>query len=91
MHRNEYLNKINAYIHPLEAHYDGKGRKLISRDFFDLMMGIDPVTGSNRIDLAINRAKRNYDNFDHQNPANEESSTTVFRLAEELLKYRQHV
>jgi hypothetical protein len=37
--------------------------------------------------LAIMRAKRNFNRLDHSNPAKEESSTTVFRLVEELLKY----
>lgn len=33
------------------------------------------------------RAERNFGQFDHANPAKEESSTTVFRLVQELLKY----
>jgi hypothetical protein len=40
-----------------------------------------------RVELAIKRAERNYNQLDHSNPAAEESSTTVFRLVEELLKY----
>lgn len=43
--------------------------------------------GLDRRDLAIERAKRNYDFFGHSNCASEESSTTVFKLVEELLKY----
>ena len=39
------------------------------------------------ITIADERAKRNHDRLDHRNPASEESSTTVFKLVEELLKY----
>jgi hypothetical protein len=46
-------------------------------------------TPRKRIDLAIDRAERNYNHFDHINPALEESSTTVFRLVRELLKYTE--
>jgi hypothetical protein len=35
------------------------------------------------------RAERNYDDFDHKNPAKEKSTTTVFKLVRELLKYMQ--
>jgi len=40
-----------------------------------------------RIDLAIFRAKRNYNLLSHSSPALEESSTTVFRLVEMLLNF----
>ena len=48
---------------------------------------MDEKTTKERKILAINRAKRNYNNFDHKNPASEESSTTVFKLIEEILKF----
>ncbi len=38
--------------------------------------------------IAIKRAKRIYDLYDHSSPALEESSTTVFRLVEEILKFQ---
>ena len=34
------------------------------------------------------KAKRIYEQLDHQNPANEESSTTLFRLVDYLIQYR---
>ena len=68
--------------------YDGNGSKVISDDFFELLDSIDKKTEKKRVDLAMVRAERNYNRFNHTNPAREESSTTVFRLVKELLKYR---
>lgn len=87
MHRNGYDNKINELLKPFGVTYDGNGNKIVTENFFELLDGIDIKTNKKRVDLAIARATRNYDQFDHKNPAKEESSTTVFRLVEELLKY----
>ncbi|MBX2925626.1 MAG: RloB domain-containing protein [Chitinophagaceae bacterium] len=87
MHRRDYNDKINELLKPFGVTYDGNGSKKVSEDFFELLDGIDTKTNKKRIDLAITRATRNFDHFDHKNPAKEESSTTVFRLAEELLQY----
>jgi hypothetical protein len=87
MHRDNYNDKINEHLKPFKVTYDGNGTKLIEEDFFELLAGIDDKTSRKRAELAINRAERNYNHFDHTNPAREESSTTVFRLVRELLKY----
>lgn len=87
MHRDDYNDKINELLKPFNISYDGNGSKLIEEDFFELLDGIDIKTSKKRLDLAIIRAERNYNQFDHINPAKEESSTTVFRLVRELLKY----
>jgi len=71
----------------LGARFDGRGSKLVDDSFFSLLMDIDPQTGRQRVLLAIERAKRIYNRLDHRSPATEESSTTVFRLVEELLKH----
>lgn len=89
MHRNSYNDKINEHLKPFKVNYDGNGTKLIEEDFFELLDGIDDKTSRKRVELAIDRAERNYNHFDHTNPAREESSTTVFRLVRELLKYVQ--
>lgn len=89
MHRNSYNDKINKLLKPFKVIYDGNGNKLIEEDFFELLDGIDDKTSRKRVELAIVRAERNYNNFNHTNPAEEESSTTVFRLVIELLKYVQ--
>lgn len=87
MHRDSYNDKINEHLKPFKVTYDGNGTKLIEEDFFELLDGIDDKTSRKRAELAIDRAERNYNHFDHTNPAREESSTTVFRLVRELLKY----
>lgn len=87
MHRNDYNEKINHLIKPFNVVYDGKKGKKIKEDFFELLDGFDEKTDEKRVDLAIKRAERNYKRHDHSNPAKEESTTTVFELVKELLKY----
>lgn len=87
MHRDDYDGKLNSFLNPLGTSYDGKGSKKITDEIFDLLQADDPKSGGQRQDLAIRRAKRVYDLFDHSSPAKEESSTTVFRLVEEMMKY----
>lgn len=87
MHRRDYHGKMNAFLKPYDMEYEGEDSKKVTEDMFDLMLENDERTGKRRLDLAILRAERNYNLFDHQSPASEESSTTVFRLATELLKY----
>ena len=87
MHRDDYNNKINTLLKPFGLTYDGKETKLITEEIFDLLDGYDNKINKERKIIAIERAKRNYNNHDHRNPANEESTTTVFRLVEEILKY----
>jgi len=87
LHRDDYEGKINYYINPLGACYDGKGSKIVTEEFFELLMAIDEKTKKERVVLAINRAERNYKKWNHHNPANEESSTKVFELVRELQSY----
>ncbi len=87
MNRCDYNHKINSFLRPFRLGYEGEDSKIITEEIFELLDGIDDKTNKERKALAIYRAKRNYDLFDHINPAYEESSTTVFRLVEELLKY----
>lgn len=87
MHRKDYNSKINELLKPFSVTFDGNGSKRVREDFFELLDGIDLRTQNRRIDLAIARAERNYNHFDHMNPAREESSTTVFKLVKELKKY----
>lgn len=87
MHRDEYNEKLNKSLREFNISYDGKKSKIITEEIFELLDGIDEKTGKERKLLAIERAKKIYKRFDHNNPANEESSTTVFMLVCELLKY----
>ena len=88
MDRKDYNEKINKLIEPFQVTYDGEGSKIITEDFFALLDGKDEKTGKERVDLAIQRAEKIDSRLSHTNPAKEESSTTVFKLVKELLKYR---
>lgn len=85
MHRNHYAELINKAIQPLGAWYDATGSKVITPEFFHLLFGYDAKYRKRRVDLAIERAKRIYDRYPHQSPAEEESSTTVHVLLDRLL------
>lgn len=87
MHRDDYDSKINKLLKPYNLTYDGTKNKVITEDIFELLDGVDKKTNKERKVLAIERAKRNLNHFDQTNPAKEESTTTVFKLVEELLKY----
>ncbi|MCC5918486.1 MAG: RloB domain-containing protein [Cryomorphaceae bacterium] len=87
MHRSLYNDRLNDHLLPFNVDYDGLKSKKISERFFALMEGKDQKTNTHRVKLAIERARKIYNTYDHKNPANEESSTTVFRLVEELLRY----
>lgn len=87
MHRDDYDGKINNLLKPYKLTYDGTKSKTISEDIFELLDGVDEKTKKERKILAIERAKRNLNQFGQNNPAKEESTTTVFKLVEELLKY----
>lgn len=87
MHRDDYHDKLNWYLQRLGLYYDGKESKVITKEIFDILLAIDHQTNNSRIQLALRRARRVYDQYLHKNPAAEESSTTVFRLVEEILRY----
>lgn len=87
MNRNDYDDKINELLKDFGITYDGKSSKIITDEIFELLEGIDTKINKVRRDLAIERAKRNDAFFDHTNYAEEESSTTVFKLVEKLIKY----
>jgi len=87
MHRDDYNLKINKLLKPYNLIYDGKNSKIITGEIFELLDSTDEKTLKERKKLAIDRAERSYNQLNHANPAKEESSTTVFRLVDELLKY----
>lgn len=87
MDRKDYGDKINEFLKDFGTNYDGKASKLITDEIFEILDGIDTKTNKKRRDLAIERAKRNHHFLNHTNCAEEESSTTVFKLVEELIKY----
>ncbi len=88
MNRDDYETKINFYINKMGAKYDGTGDKIVTEEFFDLLMAIDEKTKIERVELAIARAERNYNDWGHHNPSKEESTTRVFELVGELISYK---
>jgi len=98
MNRNDYYDKINKYLNEFGLQYD-KNSKIVTEDIFNLLQTIVKektiVVENKRIkisfsrqDIAKERAKKIYNRLESRNPAFEESSTTVFRLIEELYKYQ---
>lgn len=92
MDRSLYGDKINSYINKLGVHYDYKGSKEISQDFYNLFETVIHTDKDGRkytrSDIAIKRAEKIYKQLDHNNPGKEESSTTVYKLVKELTKYK---
>lgn len=87
MNRENYKEKMNELLKPFGVEYDVDNRKIVTEDFFDILVGKDNKSKKKRIDLAIERAEKIYNGLDHRSPAKEESSTTVFKLVSELMKY----
>lgn len=87
MHRNDYCNKLNNYLKEFGVNYDCDS-KGISDEIFDVLVSKSEDTNMTRQELACRRAQRIIENYDNKNPANEESSTKVHRLVEEIEKYR---
>ncbi len=94
MPRTDYHDKINDYLNPLGCYYDGKNSKIIDANFFDRMLSIVRTAREGekirRQDEAISRAKRilNFHTDNSTSPEKAESSTTVFKLVEALVKYK---
>jgi len=87
MSRTDYNTRLNQLINPLGAEFDGNGNKIVSPELFALLEGVDITTGRPRKELAICRAKRIYDQYDHLNPSKEESSTNIFELVLKLMNF----
>jgi len=87
MHRDDYDKKLNYLLKPFGIKYDGQGSKIITEEIFDILEGIDENTNKERVEIAIKRAKRNLKNHEDVSPALAESSTTVFKLVNELRKH----
>jgi hypothetical protein len=87
MDRSEYGSTLNKYINPLGASYEYNTSKIVSGEFFEILMSIEEKSKKPRIDLALERSERIYNQWDHQKPSLEESTTKVFELVKELLLY----
>lgn len=88
MHRRQYDVRLNECLRPYDITYEGRKSKQISTNFFDLMLAVDPQTQRRRVDQALTRAERIFNQYDHRSPATEESSTAVFRVVKVILGVR---
>lgn len=92
LERAQYGPRINSYINKFGVTYDYQGSKIVSQEFYNLLMQPDEKiksqNGKRRVRLALRRAEKIFNMYDHLSPAREESSTTVFKLVKELLKYK---
>jgi hypothetical protein len=92
LHRDLYYEKINSYLQSFKLNYD-KDSKFVTKEIFEVLQSYDKREDKTRQKLAIDRAKRILKVWENINPvrlnlAQEESSTTVFQLVEELIKYK---
>ncbi|MEO0044241.1 MAG: hypothetical protein RL329_3689 [Bacteroidota bacterium] len=89
LERQAYDDKINEYLKPLKCKYDGKKSKIISDKLFEILLANDSKTQRPRIQLAIERAKKilNWHESMEITPEQAESSTTVFKLVENILQF----
>lgn len=87
IHRSDYNSMINKLLTLSSVTYNGKTNKLISKELFDFLLATDKNYHKRRIDLAISRAKKIIKQKEGLTPAKQESSTTVYKLVEEILKY----
>jgi len=92
MNRSLYRNALNKFLKPFNLKYDDSsdGRsKSISENLFNVLMALE--NGERRVCRAIQRANRIYSQLNHQNPALNESATSVFLLVEKLLKFNRMI
>lgn len=87
MHRDDYCAKLNDYLKDYGLQYDCDSKD-VTEELFDVLPSIQKGTTKTKQQIAIKRAKRIYKNWNNEIPAKAESSTTVFKLVEELEKYR---
>jgi hypothetical protein len=92
MPRKDYNKIINDELKKYDLSYDGKGRKEVSRKFFEWLIATPDGETQSRMDTAIERAKKIHKTHKDSGtpPSQWESCTTVYELVEELLKYKEH-
>jgi len=86
MDRKLYAGTLNKLLKSFGVAYD-KESKIITEQFFEVLMSKDLSKNEARVNLAISRAIKNSEHFLDKAPADRESSTTVYKLVGELLKF----
>lgn len=88
IHRNYYDEIINRHLSSFNLSYDGKDSKIITEEIFELLQSIPKNRKRSRQKNAIIRAKRIYEEKKNESPAKTESNTSVYKLIEQLEKYK---
>ncbi len=84
MHRDDYCKKLNDYLKEFGVEYDCKS-KVVTEEIFTILQS--KQNGKPRQTLAVERAEKILKYHEDVSPAKAESSTTVFKLIEELGTY----
>jgi RloB-like protein len=87
MNRNLYGDKINAYLKAHNIHYDFNGDKKINQDFFNLLQSVVKTDKNGKDYTRVELAKITAEKIYNRLKTTEESSTSVFKLIDELMKY----
>lgn len=86
--RGDYDARLNSYLKLFKVYYNGKGSKVISPNFFDVLQAHNPKAGKSYQQIAIERANKIHEKCKHVKPSATESCTTVYKLVEELNQYK---
>lgn len=89
MPRTDYMARLNAHLEPFGLRYDGNGSKLIGPELFALLQAVEPVSGRTRRKMAIGRARKIDQEWSRQGtpPAQQESTTLVYKLVQEIQRH----
>lgn len=89
LHRDHCRTKLLGYL-PAGLGFEGRKGKRIGRVLFDALCSLDAVSGQPRPQLAIRRAQANAERWqaDGLPPAEQESTTLVYQLVQQLLGYQ---
>ena len=89
MPRTDYMARLNAHLEPFGLRYDGNGTKLIGPELFALLQAAEPISGRTRRKMAIGRARKIDQEWNSQGtpPAQQESTTLVYKLVQEIQRH----
>ena len=80
---NDYVRRYNKKAKSPVAEYDS-GSKEVEKDFFDLMLAVDTVSGKSRIVMAFERARAIHEARKKSGDETRESVTSIYELLLEL-------
>jgi hypothetical protein len=84
MHRSDYHEKIRSHLSSFSLRLDWKKSKIVSEAMYNVLVGVDPLYGKSREQIAIVRAQKVLHFHKNRHPSDANSSTTVHQLVELL-------